>query len=147
MIALLIAAVGCLAILWLWYRHYYEPYFVLKRSIGLPGPTPEIFFGNSRPIVDKGWIECTKQWSEQYGPTYLYFIGMQPVIFTQDVDIIHSVFVNKASHFLERSNQPFIFSDSGKPNGIGGVCLQRYECMCAQSILMTSHKPSLFRVS
>ncbi|XP_065908807.1 cytochrome P450 3A13-like [Dysidea avara] len=124
MIALLFVAVGCLAILWLWYRHYYEPYFVLKRSIGLPGPTPEIFFGNSRPIVDKGWMECTKQWSKQFGPTYLYFIGIQPVIFTQDVDIIHSVFVNKASHFLERSNTLPVFSEE-KANSVSVAT--RYE--------------------
>ncbi|XP_065888307.1 cytochrome P450 3A13-like [Dysidea avara] len=141
MIALLFVAVAvCLAILWLWYRHYYEPYFVLKRSIGLPGPTPEMFFGNSRSIVDKGWIECTKQWSERYGPTYLYFIGIQPVIFTQDVDIIHSVFVNKAGHFLERSNLPNMISDE-KANDIGGATCYEWKRMHRMlSPLFTSKK-------
>ncbi|XP_065908063.1 cytochrome P450 3A21-like [Dysidea avara] len=51
-------------------------------------------------------MECTK-----HGPTYLYFIGIQPVIFTQDVDIVHSVFVNKAGHFLERTNEPIVFRE------------------------------------
>ena len=104
----------CLAILWLWYRHYYEPYFVLKRSIGLPGPTPKLFFGNARSIVDKGWAECMRQWTEKYGQTFLYFIGIQPIIFTREVDIIHSVFVNKAGHFIERFNMPFLFTDDSK---------------------------------
>ena len=111
MILLFLVIVGCLAILWLWYRHYYEPYFIMKRSISLSGPTPELYFGNSRALADRGWIECMKQWKEQYGPTFLYFVGIQPVIFTQDVDIIRAVFVNKAGHFMERHNSPNLFLD------------------------------------
>ena len=111
MILLLFVIVGCLAILWLWYRHYYEPYFIIKRSIGLNGPAPEFYFGNSRALADKGWMECTKKWKEQYGPTFLYFVGIQPVIFTQDVDIIRTICVNKAGHFMERRNLPNVFLD------------------------------------
>jgi len=114
MVALIFVAVGCLAILWLCYRHYYEPYFILKRSIGLPGPTPEPFFGNPRPIADKGWIACTKEWTNKYGPTFLYFIGIQPVIFTQDPEIIRVVFATKAGNFGDRFKLPFLFTDDSK---------------------------------
>ena len=108
--------VGSAAAIWLWYRHYYEPYIVLRRAIGLPGPNPEPLYGNARVIKKKGWMQCTKEWTEQYGNTYLYFVGIQPVIFTQDCQIIRTVFVNKAGHFIDRFDLPFLFVDSDTAN-------------------------------
>ena len=124
MIGLVIAVTMCCISLWLWYRHYYQPYIVLKRLIGLPGPQPEMLFGNSRALVKKAWVEWTKQWNEQYGPTYLYFVGIQPVIYTEDPKIVHSVLINKASSFIERLGMPFVFdekSDGKEVNSLFGA--------------------------
>jgi len=69
-------------------------------------------------IVKKGWMECTKEWTEQYGHTYLYFLGIHPkIIFTQDFHTIRTVFVSKSGHFIDKHNMPFLFLESDAADG------------------------------
>ena len=93
----------CFFILRLAYTHYFRPYYIVKRAMRLPGPPPKIYSGNCSKL---GYLQSTKKWMSQYGPTYICYFGIKPVVVTQDLEIIKSVMVKKFDNFINRPYLP-----------------------------------------
>ena len=100
---------SCTIILWLVYTHYFKPYYTIKRRTRLNGPQPKVYSGNLAEIVKYGVLDSTAKWMSQYGPTYICYYGIRPVITTQDLDIIKSVLVKNFDNFINRPFLPPLF--------------------------------------
>ena len=93
-------------ILWLVYAHYFRPYYIIKRATGLPGPSPKVYLGNCSEIARLGYLKVTEKWMAQYGPTFICYFGIKPVIVTEDLQIIKSVLAKNFDNFINRSYTP-----------------------------------------
>ena len=105
MIILLLTALAILAAMYLCYSRLYRPYYLLPQVIGLTGPKPEPIFGNFRQLA-KAARNAPKQydeWYQKYGPNYLLFMGIAPMIVTQDPEMIKDILVRKFDNFVDRS--------------------------------------------
>ena len=91
--------------LYLLYNRFYWPYYQLPRIIGLDGPRPEPLFGNFRQLQKAGRNAPKKydEWYQKYGPNYLLFMGITPMIVTQDPEMIKDVLVRKFDNFVDRT--------------------------------------------
>ena len=93
----------CFFILWLIYTHYFRPYYIVKRAMRLPGPTPKVYYGNCSNL---GYLQSTKNWMSRYGPTFICYFGIKPVVVTQDLEIIKSVMAKNFDNFINRPYLP-----------------------------------------
>ena len=106
---LLTAVILSATFLYLFYQHYYQPYFLFKKYVGISGPLPSVWYGNLRSIVKFGYREAKQFWTAKYGDTFLYYLGIQPFIFTQDMRIVRSVLSSNAGHFVDRPSAQIEF--------------------------------------
>ena len=90
-------------IFWLTYAHYFRPYYILKRTMRIPGPSPKVYSGNCSNL---DYLQSTKNWMSQYGPTFICYFGIKPVVMTQDLEIIKSVMVKNFDNFINRPYLP-----------------------------------------
>ena len=107
----------CTLILWLAYTHYFRPYYILKRRIRLHGPPPKVYSGNYWEMAKLGYLESKEKWMLRYGPTFITYLGIKPVIVTEDLDIIKSVMVKNFDSFMNRSRVPPLLR-KGKVHGL-----------------------------
>ena len=108
----------CIFILWLIYSHYFKPYYIIKRAIRLPGPPPRIYSGNYSEIAKFGYLESRAKWMSKYGPTFIYYLGIKPVIVTEDLTIIKSIMVKNFDNFINRAYMPPLLLKKGKVRGL-----------------------------
>ena len=105
MFIFVIAASAVFSAIYLCYIRLYRPYYRLQRIVGLTGPKPEPIFGNFRQLARAG-KDAPKQyneWYQKYGPNYLLFMGVTPMIVTQDPEMIKDVLVRRFDNFVDRS--------------------------------------------
>ena len=95
--------VFCIFIGWLVYAHYFKPYYIIKKRSHLLGPPPKAFFGNYLEIAKAGYLDCMKKWMSQYGPTFIFYLGVRPIVATEDPEVIKSIMVTKFESFTNRS--------------------------------------------
>ena len=69
----------------------------------IPGPSPKVYSGNCSNL---DYLQSTKNWMSQYGPTFICYFGIKPVVMTQDVEIIKSVMVKNFDNFINRPYFP-----------------------------------------
>ena len=103
--------------LWLLYTHYIRPYYIMKTRIGLPGPPPRMYSGSYSDITTLGYLESTQKWMSRYGPTFIMYLGIKPVIVTEDLEIIKSIMVKNFDNFINRSYVPPLLK-KGKVRGL-----------------------------
>ena len=72
----------------------------------LPGPPPEPYFGNYKEIAKCGIRNAVEKWMSQYGPTFIYYLGINTVIATQDMEVIKSIMVKNFDCFVNRIGLP-----------------------------------------
>ena len=101
----------CLFSTWLFYTHYYKPYYVVRKSLQLPGPQPSLFYGNYSEIARLGYLECMSKWTSQYGATFVYYLGITPQVVTSDVEIIKSIMVKNFDDFVNRPPMPLLLKE------------------------------------
>ena len=106
MLLLLVTLLLCSFIAWLFYVHYYKPYYVIRKTLRLSGPPPFLFYGNYKEAVSLGYLESRKKWVSKYGTTFLNYLGIKPVVVTQDLEIIRSVLVKNFDQFINRAYNP-----------------------------------------
>ena len=99
----------CIFILWLVYTHHFRPYYFIKRAIGLPGPSPKVYSGNCSELAKLGYLKSVTKWMSQYGPTFICYFGIKPVIITEDLEIIKSVMVKNFDNFINRPYAPALY--------------------------------------
>ena len=107
----------CCFIAWLFYRHYFRPYYLLKNSLLLPGPPPSFYYGNYLEIREAGYFESIAKWLSKYDVTFVYYLGIKPVVLTEDVEIIKSITVKNFDSFVNRSYVPPLLK-KGKVRGL-----------------------------
>ncbi|GMS94950.1 hypothetical protein PENTCL1PPCAC_17125, partial [Pristionchus entomophagus] len=72
---------------------------------GIPGPEPELLFGNLREIWDfkKPRSLVLRDWTKQFGKVYGFFEGQRPIIVVSDFETINEIVVKKFDHFYSRA--------------------------------------------
>ena len=106
----------CLFFAWLFYTHYYKPYHVIKKSLRISGPPPSLFYGNYSEIAQHGYLECMSKWTSQYGPTFVYYLGITPVVVTTDLEIIKLIMVKNFDDFINRPPLPLLLKEEDEVN-------------------------------
>ncbi|KAK7103928.1 cytochrome P450 3A24-like [Littorina saxatilis] len=77
--------------------------FSLWSQHGLTGPTPLPFIGNAWTIATKGFFNATLEWGQKYGKTYRIYLMREPMLITNDLDILKEVFVKDFNNFSFRA--------------------------------------------
>jgi len=89
----------------------------VKKTIGLPGPSPTLYFGNYLEVAKLGYLESRGKWMSKYGPTFIHYIGIKPMVVTEDPEIIKSIMVKNFDSFINRSYVPPLLK-KGKVRGL-----------------------------
>ncbi|GMT22204.1 hypothetical protein PFISCL1PPCAC_13501, partial [Pristionchus fissidentatus] len=86
------------------YRHYSNVNRKWTKR-GLPGPEPELLFGNLRDIwnYDEPRSLVLRDWSKKYGKIYGFYEGQRPFIVVSDFETINEIVVKKTDHFNARA--------------------------------------------
>lgn len=92
LVVLLVAAL----LTWRW-RHF--SYF---RRIGIPGPKPNLLWGNIKEYHSTDFYKMIGCWIEKYGDTYGFYNGDVPFVVTMDLDLIEKVYVRDFKNFTNR---------------------------------------------
>lgn len=98
-------AAVCLAvlstILYSLYRWRKRTFSVFK-ELGIPGPEPNLIFGNLLEIREKGMGLASREWTKKYGDVVGYFNGVMPGIILRDVELIKRTFIQDFQYFTRR---------------------------------------------
>lgn len=95
----------CLVV-YLFFYHFYKPYFLGKEAYNMRGPRPVLWYGNFHSFVKYG-IGCKEYWATKYGAAYLYYLGIRPFIYTREINMARTVLLSKASCFIDRPPSQF----------------------------------------
>lgn len=76
----------------------------LFERIGIPGPRPNLIFGNSIDIAKESSYHLFPKWTKLYGPIVGFYIGGQPQVLITDFDLIRQVMI-KDFHLFQGRNK------------------------------------------
>ncbi|GIY20841.1 cytochrome P450 3A4 [Caerostris darwini] len=96
-----VTLLAVVVVLWLIYRK--RCFYYLKDN-GIPGPEPNILFGNMLEFVNKTPIKCLEEWFEKYGKVVGYYLGTTPVVLIADVDLLKRIQVSDFHKFINRAD-------------------------------------------
>ena len=82
----------------------------------LPGPPPKIYSGNYSEMAKLGYLETIAKWMSKYGPTFICYYGIKPIIMTEDLEIIKSVMVKNFDSFINRTTMPWLLNKEKVPD-------------------------------
>lgn len=103
-VALLLLLTVLLAVL-LTSRWWHFSYF---KRIGIPGPKPNLIWGNLAEYHSMDIYRVIGRWIKKYGDTFGFYDGDVPFIVTQDLDLIEEVCVRSFSNFTGRGGTMMI---------------------------------------
>ncbi|XP_075751990.1 cytochrome P450 3A14 isoform X2 [Rhipicephalus microplus] len=86
-------------------RWWHFSYF---KRIGIPGPKPNLIWGNLAEYHSMDVYKIIGKWIKKYGDTFGFYDGDVPFIVTQDLDLIEEVCVRSFSNFTGRGMMPLI---------------------------------------
>nr|KAG5712364.1 hypothetical protein BaRGS_023943 [Batillaria attramentaria] len=90
-----------IAVLMLIYLYASWP-FSIWSSLGVPGPRPLPFLGNTRELLKKTTYVAYAEWEKTYGPIFGMYSGRCPILVVNDLDILKEVLVKDFSNFADR---------------------------------------------
>ncbi|XP_077538240.1 cytochrome P450 3A5-like isoform X2 [Haemaphysalis longicornis] len=96
--ALLILSTSLLLALVIWRRRHFS-YF---ERIGIPGPKPNLIWGNIKEYHSKELYKVLGKWRMQYGDVFGFFNGDVPFVVVSDLKLIEEVFVRNFQNFVDR---------------------------------------------
>ncbi|XP_050027114.1 cytochrome P450 3A6-like [Dermacentor andersoni] len=100
MLELVIAAVLLFVVRWLMKRRDHFNFF---KKCGIPGPAPNILFGNILEMYKKSPTKAYREWIDKYGDVVGYFNGYRPVVLVADLDLLRSIQVKDFQDFTDRA--------------------------------------------
>ncbi|XP_025105956.1 cytochrome P450 3A29-like [Pomacea canaliculata] len=77
------------------------PYSTWSR-LGIPGPKPQYFHGNSKEVIKKTMLKAVDDWKTQYGRVFGLYFGRSPILVVSDLDILREVLVKEFNNFSDR---------------------------------------------
>ncbi|XP_067124561.1 thromboxane-A synthase-like, partial [Centruroides vittatus] len=80
-----------------------KKHFSLFQEMGIPGPPPNVFFGNYLEIFLKGSIRPHKEWISRYGKVLGYYHGEVPVLLVADANLLKKILIKDFQKFTDRS--------------------------------------------
>ncbi len=102
----LIALLFVIVVAYLWHIRKAYHFFI---RLGVPGPSPTLFFGNLLEIVKiQRPSLAIKEWTNKYGHIFGYFEGHTPILVISDPDVLQDIFVKSFSKFHSRRVSPFV---------------------------------------
>ncbi|CAN8008117.1 unnamed protein product [Ixodes pacificus] len=81
-----------------WRKKTFE-YF---ENIGIPGPEPNIIWGNLLEYHRNGRDNALKRWYDKYGKIFGFYNGDVPTLVVSDIDFLNYVFFTNFKNFVER---------------------------------------------
>ncbi|XP_075545082.1 cytochrome P450 3A14-like isoform X2 [Dermacentor variabilis] len=96
--ALLFLSAVLLAALLIWRRWHFS-YF---QRIGIPGPKPNIIWGNLKEYHSMEIYKVMGKWLDQYGDIFGFYNGDAPFVVTRDINFIEYIFVRNFQNFVDR---------------------------------------------
>ncbi|XP_077495651.1 cytochrome P450 3A14-like [Amblyomma americanum] len=93
---LLVILLTTLLLTWRW-RHF--SYF---KRLGIPGPRPNLLWGNLMEYHSTDLYKVIGRWIEKYGDIYGFYNGDVPFVVTTDLDLIEKVCVRNFKNFMNR---------------------------------------------
>ncbi|KAH9513041.1 Cytochrome P450 3A4 [Bulinus truncatus] len=103
--AVVILFMAVIVILMALIRHL-QKHFSQFEELKIPGPKPNLFFGNLMELRSKGQFQAVRDWTGHYGHVFGYFEGYTPVMVVSDPDILRNVFLKDAANFMKRKPFP-----------------------------------------
>ncbi|XP_065303117.2 cytochrome P450 3A13-like [Dermacentor albipictus] len=104
-------ATVCLAvlstILYSLYRWRKRTFSVFK-ELGIPGPEPNLIFGNLLEIRRKGMGTVSNEWTKKYGDVVGYYNGVMPGIILRDHEFIKRIFIQDFQYFTGRQVMAYV---------------------------------------
>ncbi|GFS94156.1 cytochrome P450 3A24 [Nephila pilipes] len=107
-----VTLLAVVVVLWLLYR---KRCFSVLKNMGVPGPEPNIIFGNMFEFITKTPIQSIDEWIKKYGKIVGYYLGTKPVVLVADVDLLKKIQVSDFHKFINRAN--LVRGDPEKKNG------------------------------
>ena len=71
---------------------------ILARN-GIPGPKPNLFYGNIFEYTDKPFIYKHKEWFKKYGKVMGFYMGSKPVVLVADPDLAKNIQIKDFKYF------------------------------------------------
>ncbi|XP_077531657.1 thromboxane-A synthase-like [Haemaphysalis longicornis] len=97
---LVIATVTLILLRWLMKRRGHFQFF---KKLGIPGPAPNILFGNMLEMFRKSPVKCYREWIDKYGDFVGYFDGYRPVLLVADLDLLRQIQIKDFQDFTDRA--------------------------------------------
>uniref|UniRef100_A0A4D5RPE8 Putative cytochrome n=1 Tax=Ixodes scapularis TaxID=6945 RepID=A0A4D5RPE8_IXOSC len=76
--------------------------FSYFKSIGIPGPPPNLIWGNIREYHKNGFYKALNEWCQTYGDIFGFYNGDVPTLVVKDLDMLEYVFVRNFKNFTDR---------------------------------------------
>ncbi|KAL1483901.1 hypothetical protein MTO96_032883, partial [Rhipicephalus appendiculatus] len=83
-------------------------HFSYFKRIGIPGPKPNLIWGNLVEYHSTDIYKVIGKWIEKYGDTFGFYNGDVPFVVTQDLEMIEEVYVRNFSNFTGRGDTMMI---------------------------------------
>lgn len=76
--------------------------FQLFKQLGIPGPEPSLFSGNTAEILEKGSVRAFSEWTKKYGNIVGFFNGGTPVLIVKDTELLQKIQIKDFGNFASR---------------------------------------------
>ncbi|CAN8008111.1 unnamed protein product, partial [Ixodes pacificus] len=84
------------------FHRWRQKTFSYFKDIGIPGPKPNLLWGNLREYHEKELVQAVKKWCKQYGDIFGFYNGDVPMLVVRDLEFQKYVFVKNFSNFTGR---------------------------------------------
>ncbi|KAH8026194.1 hypothetical protein HPB51_016797 [Rhipicephalus microplus] len=82
-----------------------QRHFSYFKSLGIPGPEPNLLWGNIREYHSTHHHKVIEKWLEKYGDTFGFYDGDVPFVVTLDLDFLEYVLVRNFQNFTDRGDE------------------------------------------
>ncbi|KAL1430292.1 hypothetical protein MTO96_015171 [Rhipicephalus appendiculatus] len=98
-LSLWIAVLVALLTTYIWRR---RKRFLLFKELGIPGPEPSFFSGNTAEILSKGSVKAFDEWTTKFGDIVGFYNGGTPVLIVKNTELLRKIQVKDFGNFTSR---------------------------------------------
>lgn len=99
LLSLWIAILVTLLTTYIWQR---RKRFLLFKELGIPGPEPSFFSGNTAEILNKGSVKAFDEWTKKFGDIVGFYNGGTPVLIVKNTELLRKIQVKDFGNFAGR---------------------------------------------